>query len=106
MNQMVGNGSLCFSKTPFIISTASIVGKKEGEGPLGSFFDQVEQDPMFGKKTWEQAESELQTRTTKLVLEKSGLQKEDIRYFFGGDLLAQLIATSFGVMDMEFPIAK
>ena len=34
MNQMMGSGSLCFSKAPFIVSTASIVGKKEGEGPM------------------------------------------------------------------------
>ena len=31
-------------------------------------------------------------------------QKEEIRYYFGGDLLAQLIATSFGSMDLEFPM--
>ena len=31
MNQQVGIGSLCFSKAPFIVSTASVVGKKEGK---------------------------------------------------------------------------
>ena len=48
MNQMLGSGSLCFSKTPFIISTASIVGKKEGEGPLKEYFDVVGRDEKFG----------------------------------------------------------
>ena len=50
MNQMVGNGSLCFSKTPFIISTASIVGKKEGEGPLKDCFDVIGSDEKFGEE--------------------------------------------------------
>ena len=61
-------------------------------------------DSMLGKRTWEEAESELQTRTARLAIEKSGLDKEEIRYYFGGDLLAQLIATSFGSMDLEFPL--
>lgn len=104
MEKQKGKASVLFENPPLILAAASVVGKKEGEGPLGEYFDRVEIDPMLGKKTWEQAESELQTRTTSLVIEKSGLKKEDIRYYFGGDLLAQLIATSFGVMDMEFPM--
>lgn len=104
MEKQKGKASVLFENPPLILAAASVVGKKEGEGPLREYFDRVEIDPMLGKKTWEQAESELQTRTTSLVIEKSGLKKEDIRYYFGGDLLAQLIATSFGVMDMEFPM--
>lgn len=104
LEKQKGKASVLFENPPLILAAASVVGKKEGEGPLGEYFDRVEIDPMLGKKTWEQAESELQTRTTSLVIEKSGLKKEDIRYYFGGDLLAQLIATSFGVMDMEFPM--
>ena len=59
---------------------------------------------MLGKKTWEEAESELQSRTAGLVIEKSGLSREEIRYSFAGDLLAQLIATSFGNVNLEIPM--
>ena len=104
LKKLRGKASLCFGEPPFILAAASVVGKKEGEGPLGECFDRIEMDSMLGQKTWEQAESELQTRTSKLAIEKSGLKKEDIRYYFGGDLLAQLIATSFGSMDLEFPM--
>lgn len=93
-----------YQSPPLVLSGASVVGKKEGEGPLGTCFDRIEEDSMLGKKNWEEAESELQTRTANLAIEKSGLNKSDIRYFFGGDLLAQLIATSFGSMDLEFPM--
>lgn len=99
-----GRASLLFENPPLILAAASVVGKKEGEGPLGACFDRIEMDSMLGKKNWEEAESELQTRTANLAIEKSGLDKKDIRYFFGGDLLAQLIATSFGSMDLEFPM--
>lgn len=99
-----GRASILFKEPPVITAAASVVGKKEGEGPLGTCFDQVEMDSMLGKKTWEEAESELQTRAARMALKKSGLKKEDIRYYFGGDLLAQLIATSFGAMNLEFPL--
>lgn len=99
-----GKASIAFEKPPVIISTATIAGKKEGEGPLGKRFDVVEQDPLFGSETWEQAESAMQKQAAELALEKGQLQKTDIRYLFAGDLLGQLIATSFGLVDLEIPL--
>ena len=74
-----GRASIVFETPPVITAAASTVGKKEGDGPLGTCFDRVELDPMLGKKTWEEAESELQSRTAGLVIEKSGLSREEIR---------------------------
>ena len=99
-----GRATVLFCNPPYLLTSASVVGKKEGEGPLGQYFDQIETDSMLGKGTWEEAESELQSRAAEKLLEKSGLKKEEIRYYFGGDLLAQLIATSFGIMDMQFSV--
>ena len=39
-----------------------------------------------------------------MAVGKAGLQKEDIRYLFAGDLLGQTIATSFGVLDFQVPL--
>ena len=55
-----GKQSISFEKPPYIVNYASIVGQKEGEGPLGTCFDKIEPDPMVGKDNWEEAESELQ----------------------------------------------
>lgn len=98
-----GNASLCFSRPVYIRSCASIVGKKEGEGPLGDYFDMVCEDPMFGEKTWETAESTMQKDTATLAIGKAGLTPKDIRMIFAGDLLAQSIASSFGAADMGIP---
>ena len=103
MNQMVGNGSLCFSKTPFFISTASVVGKKEGEGPLGDLFDVVLEDDMNGCSSWEEAESTLQRDAVSTLLQKTEVRSENIRYLFGGDLLGQSIASTFGLLSFEIP---
>lgn len=103
MGKMIGKQSVIFERPPYIIEGASIVGPKEGEGPLGKCFDVVEQDPMLGSDTWEEAESILQKEAIQKVLFKSGMNKEQIRYIFSGDLLGQLIATTFGILDFEIP---
>lgn len=99
-----GRASIAFDHPPLICGAASVAGSKEGEGPLGNLFDVVEQDDRLGKKNWEAAESELQKKAAELAIKKSGLTKEDIRYLFAGDLLGQLIATSFGLMELEIPL--
>lgn len=99
-----GKASLQFDNPAYITATASIAGKKEGEGPLGSGIDVVEQDPMFGAENWEQAESAMQKQAADLALEKGDIHRRDIRYLFAGDLLGQLIATSFGTVDLEIPL--
>lgn len=98
-----GKASICFEQPPVLLAAASIVGKKEGEGPLGLYFDQIEADPMLGKKSWEEAESELQRRTAQLCLKKAGLTETELRYLFAGDLLGQLVATSFGTEPLGIP---
>lgn len=99
-----GKASILFERDVYISGMASIAGKKEGEGPLGEKFDVVELDPMFGADTWEKAESALQKQTADLVLEKADIHRKDIRYLFAGDLLGQLIATSFGTVDLHIPL--
>ena len=39
-----------------------------------------------------------------MVLEKAGVDAEEVRYLFAGDLLGQTIATSFGVLDFQIPL--
>lgn len=104
MNQQVGSGSLCFAEAPFIIGTASVVGTKEGEGPHAQEFDCIGADDKFGQETWEAAESSLQKEALTLALGKAKKKPEEMRYLFAGDLLGQLIASSFGLKTFEIPL--
>ena len=104
MNQQVGKASIRFGEPVYIINSASIVGTKEGQGPLKDLFDMVGEDDMFGAKTWEEAESSLQKDAVYLALNKANLKPEDVRYLFAGDLLGQSIATSFGISSFEIPM--
>lgn len=100
----LGKQSLVFPSYPLIRAASSVVGKMEGEGPLGGFFDWVEPDPMFGGTNWEDAESRMMKRAAEIAINKSGLDKEEIDLLIGGDLLGQLIATSFGIQSLEIPL--
>ncbi len=104
MTQQIGSQSIMFNQAPYILDMASVVGQKEGEGPIGDLFDYVEKDPMLGTDSWQQAESALQKKATDVLFAKTGLSKEQIRYMFSGDLLGQLIATSFNAVNMGIPL--
>ena len=98
-----GTSGISFQNPVFIQSCASVVGQKEGKGPLGTCFDSICEDPMFGTDTWEAAESTLQKQAALLAIQKAGLICSDIRLLFAGDLLAQTAASSFGTADLEIP---
>ena len=100
----MGKQSLSFEQPVYIMSAACIVGPKEGEGPLKDTFDQIVEDATFGKDSWEEGESELMKQTSLLAFRKAKIKAEDVRYLFAGDLLGQLIATTFGLMDFNIPL--
>lgn len=104
MGKMAGKQSIALERAVYIKNRTSVVGKKEGEGPLGDQFDQIFEDPMVGKDSWELAESALQEAAANLLLEKAGLEPGEIRYLFAGDLLGQIIATSFGLQSLGIPL--
>ncbi|MDO5538549.1 MAG: stage V sporulation protein AD [Eubacteriales bacterium] len=104
MEQKTGKQSIQFAQAPYIISAASVAGKKEGEGPLGKLFDLVCNDDRFGEDNWEKAESTMQNEALSAAIAKAKIQKSNVRYLFGGDLLGQLIATSFGLENFDIPL--
>lgn len=99
----IGERTILLKNKPSILGYASIVGKKEHEGPIGNEFDDYDEDSRFGEKTFEKAESRLQTNTAKLAIKKSGLTPKDIDCIFAGDLLNQCIGSAFGLRDLCIP---
>ena len=49
-------------------------------------------------------ESILQKEAVSMAIKKVGLSKEEIRMIYAGDLLAQTIASSFGIIGFEIPV--
>lgn len=98
-----GKQTVLFPGKPVILSAASVVGKKEGSGPLGQWFDTKLQDDTFGEKTWEKSESKMLKTAMTEALQKSGKTKEEIGAMLSGDLLNQLMSSSFMARDLHIP---
>lgn len=98
-----GRSSIRFSNTPIITAWASVAGKRESEGPLSQYFDITSQDTLFGQKSWEQAEKEMQELALKTLEKKSGLTCKDFDLVLSGDLLNQCIGSSFSLRNMNIP---
>lgn len=95
--------SIRLTNAPVIRSFACIAGQKEGEGPMGKCFDRVEQDPYFGEKTWEQAESRLQADTMQLALDKQRIQPAELDCILAGDLINQCTSSTFALRSLGVP---
>lgn len=91
-------------QTPVTISsTYSIVGPKEGEGPLKKFFDIILEDEYWGEKTWEKTESKIVKECVSGCLGKEKLSNNDIDFLLSGDLLNQCVSSSFGIRERNIP---
>lgn len=98
-----GRQTIVFDRHPVILAHSAIAGKKEAEGPLGSYFDRTEADTRFGQKTWEQAETRLQELALDTARQKAppGCGEPDV--LFAGDLLNQCISSAFAVRGTQIP---
>ena len=102
-NKQKGRQSFIFDEAPVICDWTSVAGKKEADGPLGHKIDVVVNDPYFGEKTWEQAESKLQLLALENLKIKTGILNEEIGIIFSGDLLNQCVGSSFTLRNLKIP---
>lgn len=103
MKKRQGKQSLLFHTTPYITSTATIVGPMEGEGLLGEFFDKVMKDNLDGQDSWEKCESAMLEWAIKTAVEKENSTMDDIDIVLAGDLLNQLMSTHFAMRNLGRP---
>ncbi len=103
MAKHIGKQSIKLDKKIYIVSTASTVGPKEGEGPLGKYFDVILKNSVDGESSWEKAESKTVTDNLSLAVKKAGLSMNDIEYIFSGDLLNQGTGSAYGIRELERP---
>ena len=102
-NKRIGKRTMKMQNSPTIISTASIVGPKEGKGPLKDKFDVILPDDLYGEKTWELAESKMIQTALETAVQKVEKQLDDIEFLFGGDLINQIFPASFAARALGIP---
>ncbi len=99
----INNQTYLLSNPVTIKEAASIVGPKEKDGPLSSYFDTCLEDEFWGEKSWEKAESKIVKETINSLISKSNIAHNDIDFCFAGDLLNQCIASSFAYRESNIP---
>ena len=102
-NNRIGRSTVIFKNKPRIESFYSTVGQKEGKGPFKNYFDHILNDDLCGKKSYELAEREILEKTIFGALKKSDIDIRDIDFMLGGDLLNQIVSTSFSARQFETP---
>ncbi len=88
----------------YIAETAACVGPKEGEGPLGEYFDAVWRDEGVAHPSFERAEQAMLTQAQDTVLSKASRDWSEVDLVIGGDLMDQLIATDFVARRHQRPL--
>ncbi len=98
-----GNQTVVFDNPPVILASYSVVGPKEGQGPLGKTFSKVWMDQLNGAKSWEVAESNMLQEAMQGAIDQAGIAKDQIDYMLSGDLLNQIISSNFAARQMALP---
>ena len=93
--------TIFFNNKPTIIGAGSIGGPKESEGSIGKFIETKLDDDMYGETTFEKAESKMLFNAIKKAIEKAKIKEDDIDAIISGDLLNQIISSTFAARNFE-----
>jgi len=99
----IGEQTYSFDKNIFVVCGASVVGEKEGQGPVKDYFDHIEQDDKMGEKTFEKGERKMLMKAINTAISKSKMHKDDIDLYVGGDLMNQLVSSNYTASEIRIP---
>ncbi|MED3563445.1 stage V sporulation protein AD [Bacillus xiapuensis] len=98
-----GHQSWVFANRPMIMATGVSGGPFEANGNLANDFDLLHEDLWMGQETYEKAHRVLLEESIKMALQKANVHKEEVQFFFAGDLINQITPTSFAARSMQIP---
>ncbi len=88
---------------PKIVGSYSIVGPKEGKGPFGKYFDYVMKNDRLDEKTYEKTECKMLELAITGAFQNAGLLISHINLLLAGDLLNQIISSSYAARAFNMP---
>jgi stage V sporulation protein AD len=100
---LIGKQTWKFENRPVLIGAATVVGPDEGDGPLAADFDLVHPELDMQQKSWEKAERLLMEQASEFALNNAGIEKDQLQFYVGGDLMNQIISNSFAARTLGVP---
>ncbi|MBS4022598.1 MAG: stage V sporulation protein AD [Dethiobacter sp.] len=98
-----GHQSWIFESRPVIIASSAVGGPFEAQGALADDFDILHDDIWLGQPSFEKAEKKLLEQACEKAIAKAGKKKEDVQFFLSGDLMNQIISSSFAARTLGIP---
>ena len=98
-----GLQSVIFNSKPRILTSATIAGDVESDGPIGSQFDMILEDDTWGEDSWEKAERKMFTEVIKIACDKAKTNPQKLDCLLGGDLLNQIISANYAARELHMP---
>ena len=95
--------TIFFKNKPAIIATSTICGPKEGQGNLGEYVETRLLDDTFGEETYEKAECKMLSHVIEKSVKNANLNLDDVDCLVSGDLLNQIISSSFSAREFDVP---
>ncbi|WP_257348827.1 stage V sporulation protein AD [Pseudalkalibacillus decolorationis] len=100
---LTGHRTWVFERKPVILTTGTVGGPFEANGEIPEDFDILHSDLWLEQDSYEKAHKVLMEEACQTAIEKAGLQKEQIQFFLGGDLINQITPTSFATKTLGAP---
>ena len=94
--------TIIFKNKPIIIGASTIAGPKESEGSIAKYFDVKLSDDTYGENSFEKSESKLSFTAIKNSILNASLKENDVDVLLAGDLLDQIIASTFAARNFNF----
>lgn len=98
-----GHQTWIFNSKPVIIASAAVGGPFEAKGALADDFDVLHEDTWLGQESFEKAEKKMIEQACETAINKANIKKEDIQFFISGDLMNQIISSSFAARTLGIP---
>ncbi len=87
----------------YLADTATVVGPREGQGPLSSCFDKIYEDLRLDEKSFEKAEIAMQKDVLDILFKKTSELESNIDLIFAGDLINQVVITNYSLREYDIP---
>jgi len=98
-----GHQTWVFDSKPAIIGSAAVGGPFEAQSAIADDFDILYDDIWLGQDSFEKAEKKMLEQACETAIKKAGLKKEDVQFFMSGDLINQIISSSFTARTLGIP---
>ncbi|MFT9496697.1 stage V sporulation protein AD [Anaerosolibacter sp.] len=98
-----GHRTWIFPSKPVILASAAVGGPFEAKGALSEDFDILHDDIWLSQDSYEKAEKKLLEQAGEIAMEKAAVKKEDVQFFLSGDLMNQIISSSFAARTLGMP---